>query len=579
VGRTAGRSGGEVVQSRGAGRIRGSARPRVVLLALLAALLAGGVLGYVTLIAPRLWQTYTDPASGLTFRYPPDWLLTTDSDGSHPTVVNPGDGATISVSADILSGSPSTLLNQAPPSGATDVLHRTISGDSAIDFVVPGAEAGGTADTDPGQLLRLHLVVVSTAVDSGSTNEYTLALSQPPHSIGRSDDSTFEQLVGSFAPTSSRSPLPFLGQSGGPRALTIPNSNDCKVICWADSNWNVNDYTADSSGQDCASYDDIAGNYVNCASGPVATLGEFQPLYQCSEFVTRALAQDGLVPGLASGGPGGTSQATGETTHEFGSYSYNEYPFTDANGARNGDTTYNLLGVGTPGTPGLYDYLVNSGIGVNIHQNLSLAQPGDVVFFYTSQVTGDNREHVMLITSVLHYSSAKEGLGGWDALVDGHNRAAYHGLLSTLESSTYPFEIIHLAARRGGTHTFATSGSGWGTSSDANSEPLVYTTTTSASPSAQAEVTFSSTSGACELVAYIPNVNATATATFQVTLSGGKEVQSITIDESAVDGWVLLLAWNPPGTGSPPHRVVVGNDTGTDGDSLGLGPLWTFCAG
>jgi hypothetical protein len=555
-----------------------SVRGRVVLFVTLAALLVGGsALGYLTLVAPRLWQSYTDPTSGFSFRYPPGWLLTTDSDGSHPTVVNPHDRATISVYSDILSGSPDSLLGEAAPAGSIDIQHRTVAGNSALDFVIPGAEGGGTADVDPGQLLRLHLVVVAAAATSSTTNEFILALSEPPNGAGSSDNANFEQLVGSFAPTASGSPLPFLGRSGAPRALTIPSSTGCKVICWADLNWNINDYTADSSGQECAAYDDIAGDYVNCAAGLVATLGEFQPAYQCSEFVSRALALEGLLPGMAAGGPGGTSS---QNTDEFGNYSYNVYPFTSSAEAGNGDTVYNLLGVGTPGTPGLYDYLVNSGIGVSVHQNLAAAEPGDVVFFYTSEVASENREHVMLITSLLHYSSTKEGMRGWDALLDGHNRSAYHSLLSTLQSSSYPFEIIHLAAHRGSSYAFSTTGSGWGTGSDNNSEPLVFTATTSAaSPSAQATVNLPSTSRSCELVAYIPNINATASARFQITFASGKVAQSISIDESAVDGWVLLMLWSPPGTGSPPHRVVVGNDTGADGDSLGLGPLWTFCAG
>ncbi|MGO8951016.1 MAG: hypothetical protein ACLQUY_25855 [Ktedonobacterales bacterium] len=540
-----------------------------------------GALGYLAVVAPRLWQSYTDPASGFSFRYPPGWLLTTAADGSNPTLVNPANGATISVYAVTLPGSPQTVIGSAAPATATGLQHRNIAGDAAIDFVLPGAQAGG-GNTDPGQLLRLHLVVVATANTAGSTNEYTLALTQPPASTSSRADALFEQLVGTFSPATASSWLPLLSQSGVPRPVNNASGKNCNAICWADMNWDVNDYTADASGQECASYDanadDGAGAYVDCGLQVLSTLGDFQPDYQCSEFVTRALAQNGLVPGLASGGYGGISTAVSNTTTEFGGYSYNSYPFTAADQAGNGDMIYNLLGVGNPGTPGLYDYLVSSGIGVNLHQDLSKAQPGDVVFFYTSSIADANREHVMLITSVLHYSSSREGLGGWDALLDGHNRAAYHSLLSTLTSSDYPFEIVHLAARRGTAASFATTGAGWEASSDANQEPLVSVSTTSATaPSASATAHFAP-AGACILAAYIPDVDAIAVASFQITLANGG-TKTVSVDESAVDGWVLLQAWQPPGTGSPPTQVTVGNDTGSDGLSLGLGPVVALCTG
>jgi hypothetical protein len=551
-------------------------RWRVVSVASAAALLLVG-LTYVTLIAPRLWQSYTDPSTGFAFRYPPGWLLTTATGDTDPTLVNPASHATISVYGVTTSGTPQVVLGSAVPGDATGLQQRRVAGDAAIDFVLPGSQAGGSGDTDPGLLLRMHLVVVAVDNTAGTTNEYTLAMTQPPTSLAASGDSTFEQIVSTFSPAPPVPWLPVLGASGVPRPIEIPFSKSCNAVCWANANWDVNDYTADADGQECTSVDQNSGNYLGCSSETLATLGDFQPDYQCSEFVARALAQEGLVPGLASGGYRGVSSAASNTTSEFGTYSYNSYPFTSAGDAAGGDTFYNLLGVGIPGAAGLYDYLVNSGIGVSLHQSLAEAQPGDVVFFYTSSIQDANREHVMLITSVLHYPSSTNGFDGWDALLDGHNRAAYHSLLSTLTSSDYPFEIIHLAARRGITTNLSTSGSGWQTASDGNGEPLDFVATTSAdTPSAGAEARLS-TAGACELVVYVPDQDATASTSFQITLAGGA-TQTVMVDESAVDGWVLLTTRQPPPTDSPPVGLMVGNDTGTGTDTLGLGPVVALCA-
>ena len=560
----------------------GSGRPRRgrTVLVLAVAVLLLGTLGYLTVIAPRLWRSYSDPAGSFSFRYPPGWLLITATNGSHPTVIDPATRATISVYAVTLSGSPESLLGAAVPSSATGLQHRSVAGDEAVDFAIPGAQAGGSGDTDPGTLLRLHLVVVAAANTAGSANQYTLALTQPPASLSSGDDGLFEQLVGSFSPASSGSWLPIVSGHGTPGPIAYTSSDDCNDICWADSNWDVNDYTADANGQECDSYDpnadDGAGQYVNCGAQVLATLGDFQPDYQCSEFVSRALAQSGLLPGMSGGGYSGVSSAIANTTNEFGDYSYNSYPFTSAGDAGNGDTDYNMLGVGTAGDAGLYEYLLDSGIGVNIHQDVAQAEPGDVVFFYTSSMQDANREHVMLITSVLRYPSANEGLGGWDVLLDGHNRAAYHSLLSSLTGSDYPFEIVHLAARRGVTRNFATTGSGWTSASDGNLEPLVSVDTTSATAASDSAVASFPHERACELAAYIPNVDATTVAAYQVTLANGSN-ETFMIDESTVDGWVLLLTWTEPGTGSPPTQVSVNNATGNDGQTLGLGPIVALC--
>jgi hypothetical protein len=563
-------------------RVGGTAprRSRIPLLMMMLAALLLGIVGYVALLAPHLWQSFTDTASGFSFRYPPGWLLTTDADGSHPTVIDTATLATITVAAETESGTPQTLLADKPPSTATGLQHRQVAGADAIDFVVPGAQAGGSTAPDPGQLQRLHMVVLAIRNSVGTTNLYTLAMAEPPGTSASVDD-IFEQVVGTFSPgASSGFSLPFISSGGPPRPIA-GRSQPCNSICWAESNWDVADFTADAGGQDCSAYDDTAGQYVNCSSRTLATLGDFQPDYQCSEFVARALAQDGLLPGLDSGGLDGTPARVASSTAEFGTYSYNSYPFTRAADAASGsgDTIYNLLGVGTPGTPGLYDYLLNSGVGVSIHQDLAHAMPGDVVFFYTPSLDPSNREHVMLVTSLVRYQSTSIGLGGYDALLDGHNRAAYHSLLSTLVSTNYPFEIIHLAAQASIVRTFTTTGSSWATGSDNYGEPLAYTATTSAAvPGATAEAGFDSGTHACLLTVYIPDIDATALASFQITLAGSKGgQQTVQVDESQVDGWVLLLGWDPPGTGSPPTQVVVGNNTGSDVDLLGLGPLVALC--
>lgn len=537
--------------------------------------------GYLVLGAPNRWLTYTDPHAGYSFSYPRSWLLATDPDGSGGSVIDPATRAAITMSAITVAPAPDAALAAALPSGASNVSKRTIAGDLAVAATLASGRTGGGSESDPGTSRRVRVVLVAARNTAGATNLYTLALTVPaassPGATGATgaDDATFDQLAGGFAPASSGLALPLVSHASTPAPIRPGAGYTCGSICWADANWSADDYTDDANGHDCSGYDDSAGQYVTCDARALAAPGEFQPDYQCSEFVARALAQAGLVPGLTSGGSG-SAQGPGGGAGQFGDPSYNRYPFTDATQASGGDTRYNLLGVGLPGTPGLYDYLLDSGIGENIHQNLAAAAPGDVVFFYTGSLADANREHVMLITSLVRYPSATEGLGGWDALLDGHNRAAYHSLLSTLAAGDYPFEVIHLRATHGTASALGTSGAGWSAGTDGYGQPFAATGTTSAStPSATARANLA-TGGACELVAYVPNSDATAVATFTVRLAGGATL-SRSVDESSVDGWVLLYKWSGSGTGPAPASVAVGNATGSDGQSLGVGRVYALC--
>src|SRR5579872_4231118 len=86
-------------------------RPIGCALALL--IVASAAFGYLVFLAPGRGNSYTDPASGFSLRYPPSWMLTTDPDGSHSTLLNPVTGATISASATTVSTAPDAVLSAA----------------------------------------------------------------------------------------------------------------------------------------------------------------------------------------------------------------------------------------------------------------------------------------------------------------------------------------------------------------------------------------------------------------------------------------------------------------------------------
>ncbi|MGH2515255.1 MAG: hypothetical protein ACRDHP_06330 [Ktedonobacterales bacterium] len=543
--------------------------------ALAVLIVAGAAFGYLVFLGPGRSATYTDPAAGFSLRVPPSWTLATDPDGSHPTLINPASGATINVYATVAAGEPEEVLRAAAPAGATQMQQRTVAGAAAVDFVVPGTQGSGGGEAGTPAPPQVRMVLAAAKNSAGTTNLYTLMLTQRAGSNG--DAGAFDDVVSSLSLAPGKSWLPFASSSGVPPPARAAAAGGCDAICWADANWSANDYGDDANGQACAAYDDNAGQYVRCATGLDAAPGFFQPDFQCAEYVSRALAQGEVIPGLASGGFDGAG-GSGSGTGEWGEYSFNSYPFTYAGDAANGDTRYNLLGVGMAGSPGLYQYLEDSGLAANIHQDIAAARPGDVVFFYSGSITDTNREHVMLITSVVHDAASEEGIGGWDALLDGHNRAAYHRLLSVVAGPGNPFEILHLRGSQARMSAMATSGSGWATNTDAYGQPLAEVTTTGAgAPTATASLQLPHAS-ACALAVYVPNGDATALATFTVTLADGTAAVR-TVDESAVDGWVLLYRWGDAALRAPPVRIGITNATGTDGQSLGVGQVAALCDG
>jgi hypothetical protein len=148
----------------------------------------------------------------------------------------------------------------------------------------------------------------------------------------------------------------------------------------------------------------------NCSTAACThrvSAGSSQPNYQCAEFVARSLAAEGLIPGLTSH----SSQSA------YGNYH-----------AKNGKT-YDLLWVGwangtfNTGINGLYQYLIQNGVGKDIGNHPSQAAPGDVPIYF------EGKGH----TSVLVQT-------GSNPLVDAHNNARYH----VNYTEGYKLTIVHI---------------------------------------------------------------------------------------------------------------------------------------
>ncbi len=163
-----------------------------------------------------------------------------------------------------------------------------------------------------------------------------------------------------------------------------------------------------SAANAAVSFADAHWNCATAACTSRVSAGSAQPNYQCAEFVARALAAEGKVPGLSSS----SSQSA------YGNYH-----------ARNGKT-YDLLWVGVDasgyndeGIPGLYQYLTQNGVGTNIGNHPSQAAPGDVTFHF------EGKGHTGLLVQT-----------GSNPLADFHNNARYH----VYYTEGYSTIIVHI---------------------------------------------------------------------------------------------------------------------------------------
>ncbi|MBS2966218.1 hypothetical protein KGA66_24450 [Actinocrinis puniceicyclus] len=128
-------------------------------------------------------------------------------------------------------------------------------------------------------------------------------------------------------------------------------------------------------------------------STPVA-FGSGQPDYQCAEFVARALAAAGLVPGLSPDAP---------------QDDYFHYH------APNGQVYDLLLITPLPQYKTIYDFLMDSGLATDVGDDEAAAQPGDMVVTYLGY---DGEASHMGLVATAPTATA-------EATVDAHNNARY----------------------------------------------------------------------------------------------------------------------------------------------------------
>ncbi|HET8845502.1 MAG TPA: amidase domain-containing protein [Ktedonobacteraceae bacterium] len=455
----------------------------IVLLVGLLVLTVSGILGYSLIRASAAgnsttdWKTFHDPLYGFSLSYPASWLLIPESDGSHITLYNPVTGTALSPLVTSQSGKPGDVIKRHVGKARTKM--RTVAGKQAVDsqqpYVPPSKQHNHDAEHVGGPHQERDVIVPVDNI-SGSTTVYTFQFTQPTDTTGKTttgeqaDTQSFETTLSRFTlpakvtavedytppngtlalnsitRSAFSSPLNHSSVSvGGVSPLssqivgtTSASIDGCNRVCWADANWNFNIYS-DVSTLYCAddawyyqAYTDSAycgdntGQYVAAYNFtgiqvPSDGKGYWQPNFQCADFIARALTQDGLVPGLNSGGVWGSTPASPSVTG-YGNYH-----------AANGNAYY-LFNVGVPGIAGLSNYLLENNLATNIQQDLTLATPGDLLFIRENG--SSNYGHAMIITAI----------SGNYLVLDGHNEAQYH-LVKALDST---MDIFHLSASLSG---------------------------------------------------------------------------------------------------------------------------------
>jgi hypothetical protein len=277
-------------------------------------------------------------------------------------------------------------------------------------------------------------------------------------------------------------------------------------------------------------YADAAWNWVD-PSGPGAgtvSAGSGQADFGCAEFVSRALAAAGLIPGMNQysprTGPGG----------------YDSYVASNGN-------TYNLLNVGSQATifgvplpyynPGLYDYLVDTGIGRDIGFNTGAAMPGDIMFWYGSgPADGLHRHHAGLLVATGTPSETQ---------YTAHNVARHNQPLADTEVKTIVrINAINLTAH---TTTLARNTSNcpganqYFSGADLNGVPIDWTYANGGSACVRVTYNPRITADVCDFYYFVPTGDATANIIFGYwTTDGQKHYASL--DEGPRDGWYYLFS-------------------------------------
>ncbi|MHA6757746.1 amidase domain-containing protein [Streptacidiphilus sp. PAMC 29251] len=139
-------------------------------------------------------------------------------------------------------------------------------------------------------------------------------------------------------------------------------------------------------------YAEAHWNWTAWNDSTAVPFGSAQPDYQCAEFVARALAAAGLVPGLS---PDASQD--------------DYFHYTAPNGK-----VYDLLLISElPQYNNLYAYLLDSGIATDVGDQPAQAKPGDIVVTYLGP--DGTLSHVGLVS---HAPTATA-----EATVDAHNNA------------------------------------------------------------------------------------------------------------------------------------------------------------
>lgn len=250
-------------------------------------------------------------------------------------------------------------------------------------------------------------------------------------------------------------------------------------------------------------------NWFDSSDHSTVAAGDYQEDFQCAEFVARALAFEGLIPNLSANAP----------QSAYGAYA-------------SGGKSYALWNVGTDTIAGLYDYLIQSGLGTDIGNNPAAASPGDVVFYYDGVRDAAHRYHTTLLTQTS------------PALYTGHNIAEKDQPYSTSAVSSIvhikrPSSIRDLTAQTKtlASNTAACAGTvQYYTQNDYYGFPSAWTYANGSDACVQVSYTPATTTANCSFWFYVPAGDATSRVIFGYWDTGGTKHYAA-IDENPVEGW------------------------------------------